>query len=273
MSSEAPNESGGVTVEHRQKLLTKCAPKSPCAVAVAKAWGAIAPFCAPSLDADRYYVSAIAEMNRLTHDAFSSPAVTATAVTAAKNLAQVGLIPGDAQKLAWFIPYKIGAHHKITVVIGYRGYIELAFAGGFLKDLHTDVVCSGEEFAFWKDETGPRLKHVVGLERMVSWQSIVGSYCIYHTRDGGHGVKVVNLGEINAVRPKDSGQSFSPWVKYPGPMACKTAIRRVANEWPQVPELKLALYLEEKTELERAQPDLASVAKEPLNLNDLPDEE
>ncbi len=247
--------------------VTDVAPKSACATAFFKAWHGIEPFCTRSLDRDMFRAAVVSELNRLPDDA---PATVRSAVIAAKNLAQIGLIPGDAQKLAWFVPYKLRGVRTVTLVIGYRGYIELAFAGKFLRSLHADVVCQGETCEYWKDETGPRLKHVVSFERDLTWESIRAAYCIYHTVDGGHGVTLVQRKALEDVRRTDSN---SPWLKYPVPMSAKTAVRRAANEWPQCPELKLALYLEELTDLGRDQVDVAAgpPAEVPIDLSALPE--
>ena len=254
-------------------LQVQVAPKTDCAYAAAKAWEFIRPFVARGCDVGQFYAACISEFNLI----FDKDVEPMSAPVAMKNLAMVGLPPGSALKLAYFVPFKKGERKLLQVVIGYRGYIELAFAGNFLRDLHSDVVLAGESIEFWKDESGPRLKHMVDLNRTETMQNVIGAYCIYHTRNQGRGVFLVQGPELHALCKKQSSRGDSPWKNHPLAMCRKTAVRRAANEWPQVPALKLALRLDELVEdLDQEQGDMSGTgtllpAQKKIDLNGLPE--
>ena len=242
------------------------APKTPEAKFVAQVWDSqIAPSIVNG-SREAFREAAIGELN-LWGD--TDPASAARAI---RNGAFTGLMFGRTNKLLYLTPFKDRKDNnikKLQVIIGYRGYIELAFAGGFMRDLHTDVVYDGEPFEFWKDETGPKLMHRVCLNRTNKFEGIVGSYCLYHTIAGGRGIHVVAGVELNKL--KDSSDI---WRAHPVPMCRKTAVRRSANEWVQIPQLRAALLLDDLAEAEELQPDLGdnkiTPPTVPVNLADLP---
>lgn len=226
--------------------------KTPCAKACEQAWPRVRQFLSPGCDATQFYAATLAEMNGFTDISI----MPKSAVVSMSNLAMVGLLPGSALKLAWYVPFKKGDGKTLQVVIGYRGYVELAFAGRFLKALHTDVILPGEEAEFWTDETGPRMIHRPAIERDDRIENIRASYCLYHTIDGGRGTMVIQGSVIKSLHSK--AYKDSPWkLGHHVAMARKTAVRRAASEWPQVPSLRLALHLDELVDdLGQEQPDL-----------------
>lgn len=241
-------------------------PVTPEAIFVAEHWHAIDPLVACA-NREAFRESAIVELN-LWGD--TDPEAAAKAV---RNAAATGLYFGRTAKLLYLTPFRDNrmqggnGRKKLQVVVGYRGFIELAFAGNFLKDLHSDVIYQGETFRYWCDETGPRLEHEIPLGRTNAWEGIVGSYCLYHTRSGGRGIAVCSAIELAGLRKTDI------WRAHPVPMSKKTAVRRASNEWQQVPQLRVALMLEDYVDREEDQPDLAGGpvrnATVPLDLNNL----
>lgn len=190
----------------------------------------------------------IGETNKLTT---CTPESVAGAVY---NLAFLGLFPGPALGHAYFVPFRKGKDKVATLVIGYKGYTDLAYGTGFLKDIHADVICKGEEFKFWKDETGPKILHTPELERNTDNQGVVGAYCIYHTHTGGRGIKVIPIRDILAVAKfAQPGDSPTTWDTNFVAMAMKTPVRRAANEWKLTGRLGHALRIEEETDRDAMQ--------------------
>ncbi len=144
-------------------------------------------------------------------------------VEAAYVCCAIGMPPGKAWDLIHFVP----RGNKIAAETTYKAYVHAAFANQFLASLHSDYVLDGEPFDYHKDETGPKLRHEVkSRTEAPDIRKIVASYCIYATTSGGNGVTVVWAPEF----PKPS-QRGPVWKSYPGPMACKTAVRRARREW------------------------------------------
>lgn len=171
-------------------------------------------------------------------------ATPASIATCTYNLAFLGLFPGAALGHAYLVPFK----NQATLVVGYKGFTHLAYGTGFLRDVHYDVVCNGEEFKYWKDETGPRLLHTPDIDRVPTRANIIGSYCLYHTRDGGHGMRLCNKADI-AKSDKDR----DVWRSNFEAMCLKTAVRRASKEWKLTGRLAHAVRIDEQYERDEPQ--------------------
>src|SRR3990167_3092840 len=64
---------------------------------------------------------------------------------AAFNAARLGLMPGGALGLCYFVPFK----GECTLIPGFRGFIDLAYSNDFLRSLSTEVILGGEKFRHW----------------------------------------------------------------------------------------------------------------------------
>jgi recombination protein RecT len=172
-----------------------------------------------------------------------------TTLKAVLGAAYLQLPFGSALGFVYLLPFK----GKVTLCVGYQGFIELGMRAHFLRDVHADVVLRGEEYEYWKDETGPRLKHVPDAERVMGRNNVQAAYCIYHTVHGGRGIRVVTRKELDAV---DSGKNV--WNSAYPAMCMKTAIRRAAKEWRKSPELAYAVRADEQAD-EGQSPDVPPV--------------
>lgn len=191
--------------------------------------------CLPSaIDRQQFATAVIVAANEL-----SRPCKPASVLRAGFNCARLGLLPGTALGLAYFIPYK----GVCTLVVGYRGFIDLSFSNDFLRDVHADVILRGEEFRQWADSDGPHIQHEIPLDRELARKNVVGSYCVYHTQRGGSGVVVVPATELKVV---DTGENV--WATRYCEMAKKTGIRRAAKFWKITPRMALAISLDETQE-------------------------
>jgi recombination protein RecT len=65
---------------------------------------------------------------------------------------QLGLVPGPLG-LVHFIPFG----NEVVFLVGYRGYIELAYRSGLVKDVSAELVYEGEPFAV-KLGTSPKIE-------------------------------------------------------------------------------------------------------------------
>ena len=166
---------------------------------------------------------------------------------AAFACAQLGLLPGSALGLAFFVPFwnKDRGVNLCQLVIGYRGFLDLAYDNDFLKDVHSDVVLRGEEFKHWTDTNGPQVNHDFPdpLTRELEKPNVVGAYGIYHTRNGGHGICVLNRKQLDKV---DTGKNV--WQFDPISMYLKSPIRRMAKRWKITPRMAYAVNWDEQAE-------------------------
>ena len=218
----------------------------------------------------------IMEMNRLKEDTD-----VRTALTAAVNCAMLGLPPGGSTGYCYFVNFNVKRQGAkvlgCQLIPGYHGYIELAYSNNFLKDLHTEVVVAEEEpeFRHWTNSDGPQIEHQVVLDRDKSRQNIRAAYCLYTTKAGGRGIKVIDKREIEEVaKEKINSKYGNPWKTHYAAMAEKTAILRAAKRWKKSPELALALRLDDQAEIgleQTAEADLEA-SNELLDLGNLKEE-
>lgn len=182
-----------------------------------------------------------------------------TVIGAVFELAKLGLIPDKHTGHAYVLPYKDRrAGGKVAqVVIGYRGFIELARRGGMIGSIHTEIVYDGESFEYYVDERGPHIRHepLLDSDRNITQAKYV--YCVSQLSGCNvPQVRVVTRKEIMKVRPSDPS-SYSPWKTDEASMWLKTAVRRASKLWPMTPDLGRAVRLDEQAEAQEPQ-DLAT---------------
>ena len=187
-----------------------------------------------TINPDLWLASLMVEVNAL-----SKPCSNVSVATAALNAAYLGLQFGKSLGHAFIIPYG----QEATLVVGYKGFRHLAFETGFLKTLHAEVVCRGEEFRQWVDENGPHFHHVPVADRNPSREDITHSYVVYTTRDGGSGTKIVPRSELNR-----SDKQRDVWKSDYQGMCLKTAILKASKQWNTTSRLAHAVSIDEETE-------------------------
>jgi recombination protein RecT len=205
-----------------------------------------------SIDPDLWLASLMIEVNGLTKEV--SPVSIGTA---ALNAAYLGLQFGKSLGHAFIIPYG----KEATLVVGYKGLRHLAFQTGFLKTLHPEVVCRGEEFTQWNDENGAHFRHVPAHERDPNRDNITHAYLVYETMAGGKGTKILPRSEINR-----SDKQRDVWNSDYRSMCLKTAIIKASKEWNTTSRLAHAVSLDEQTERDESQsppPGVSAGTEEP----------
>lgn len=155
-----------------------------------------------------------------------------------------GLQPGKVMGLAYFVPYA----GVCQFIPGYKGFVELAHRTGFISSIHADVVYEGEEFEYWTDESGPRLKHRPILAAGRTRGKPMHSYCISQLSDGGRQIRVLTLEELEKAK-----KASDVWKNHPHEMMMKTSIRRASKLWKMTKELAIAVRLDEQAEADEAQ--------------------
>lgn len=138
------------------------------------------------------------------------------------DCSSLGLEP-DGRK-AHLIPYG----DKCTLIVDYKGLVELARRSGEISDVHADVVCENDFFEYSFGTDG-KLVHRPALKAR---GKAIGAYAFVKLRDGGSSYDVMNVDEIEKVRKISRAANASAWKDHWDEMAKKTIFRRLSKWLP-----------------------------------------
>lgn len=145
------------------------------------------------------------------------------------DLAKLGLEPGPLG-LAYLIPFK----GECTLVIGFKGLVELARRSGQIDRIDAKLVYEAEanDPARFLYEAGsaPKLVHRPMLTG--DRGKVVAAYVIAVFKDGSQQIEVMTAEEIFKIRDRSRAAKSGPWVTDEGEMMRKTVVRRGAKYWP-----------------------------------------
>lgn len=152
-------------------------------------------------------------------------------VRSVAEAAQLGFSVDSSLGHAYLVPYKGAA----KMIVGYRGFEQLAYRSGLVKRIHADVVFQFDEFEYVEgSETVFRHRRpALGEPR----GEVVGAYATA-TLDPNVAplIAVLDLEELHARRSKSASWKRkpvdSPWTTDPVAMYRKTAIRALASRLP-----------------------------------------
>jgi recombination protein RecT len=182
--------------------------------------------------------------------------VLACAMTAA----QLGLEIDPALGRAYLIPFK----GKATLVIGYKGFIDLAYRSGQVSGFQAEAVYEADEFSYSLGLT-PTLKHVpADLENR---GALKYAYAVANLSNGGTVWRVLNRAQV--MKHKASAafaeSPRSPWKTHEEEMWRKTAIRALSSTIPQSPELQRAVASEDMEQTNVKWDDAIDATSEHVN--------
>lgn len=182
--------------------------------------------------------------------------------------ASLGIEPNTPLGHAYLIPFEkrtkrggewVTERVDVNLIIGYRGYVDLARRSGTMVSIHADVVYEGDDFSF-EYGTNMHLRHVPRGAR--AGRKPIWAYAHAKLKDG-EAFEVLPYEQVlairdgsqayqQAVKAKNNGRanSFetSPWVAYEHEMAAKTMIRRIAKMLPLSIEFANAAALDAMAE-------------------------
>jgi recombination protein RecT len=182
--------------------------------------------------------------------------VLACAMTAA----QLGLEIDPALGRAYLIPFK----EKATLVIGYKGFIDLAYRSGQVSGFQAEAVYEADEFSYSLGLT-PTLKHVpADLENR---GALKYAYAVANLANGGTVWRVLNRAQVMKHRASAAfaDSPRSPWKTHEEEMWRKTAIRALSSTMPQSPELQRAVASEDAEPTNVKWDDAIDTTAEPVN--------
>lgn len=145
-----------------------------------------------------------------------SPAsVMASIMTAAQYGLEIGI-----QGKAYLVPHG----NECTLIVGYRGLIELVLRSGAVRTIAAHVVYRTDDFTIAYHETVPFV-HIPNLERPAG-DKVLGVYMHAVTATGEHVIEWMTSAEVEAVRNRSRAGKSGPWVTDWSEMARKTVVRR-----------------------------------------------
>lgn len=163
--------------------------------------------------------------------------------------AELGLEPSGTLGAAYLVPFedKKKARTICTLIIGYKGYIDLARRSGVLKQIEAHVVHAKDVFDL-RFGLEPKLDHVPYLEagdpgapRLV--------YCVATLADGAKHLEVMTWAEVMRIKARSKTSGNGPWVTDEEAMAKKTVARQTLKWVPMSSELQKAIGDEEEREV------------------------
>lgn len=140
----------------------------------------------------------------------------------------LGLEP-DGRR-AHLIPYK----NKCTLIIDYKGLVELARRSGEIADIHADVVREADHFSY-SFGTNANLTHQPAL---TDRGEVTAAYSFVKLKDGSTSYEVMNKEEIDKIRKRSQASGSGPWVTDYPEMAKKTVFRRHSKWLPVSAEFR-----------------------------------
>jgi recombination protein RecT len=184
--------------------------------------------------------------------------------------AQIGLEPNTPMGHIYLIPFKNNRKNRteVQVIIGYKGYIELARRSGQIVSISAQPVYEKDAFDFDYLRMGD-LSHkpFMGGDR----GKIIGAWAHAELAGGGSAFDFMPLADIERIRDGSQGyrtakrfnSSDSPWIAHFDQMARKTAVRRLAKMLPMSVEMAAATALDERDD-RRASQGLHGMMQEAL---------
>lgn len=188
----------------------------------------------------------------------------ASKLLAVAECARLGLVPDKNLGHVYLVPYGKTA----TMILGYKGLIELARRSGQVRRVFAQEVYDNDDFSvnlgsgeppdhrpWWQPDT-----HMSATEP----GEIIAAYCVATMATGETMVEVVPRGHIDAIRNRSKAGGSGPWKTDFAIMARKTAVRRASKMWPLSPELGAtlarAVRVDERAEEDRPQFDPSEMA-------------
>jgi len=177
------------------------------------------------------------------------------------DLSAMGLEP-DGRR-AHLIPYG----KECTVVVDYKGKVELAIRCGNIASIHADKVCANDIFIV---NRGAIERHVIDYqkERGESY----AYYCLIQFKDGGEKCEVMTKREVEDIMGRSQGYKYAkqngkshPWITDFDEMAKKTVFHR-ASKWIELsPEIREHFEKDYDLDVSGTRNVTPTVRHEPLN--------
>jgi recombination protein RecT len=124
---------------------------------------------------------------------------------------------------------------ECTLVVDYKGLVELVRRSGEVAYIHADVVYEKDHFDFMYG-SGAILEHKPNLEDR--GKNVVAIYSFVKLKDGTEDFIVLSRQDVERVREASPAKNDGPWVSFWDEMAKKTAFRRHSKWLPFSAEIR-----------------------------------
>lgn len=211
-----------------------------------KSWPRIAAVMPKQMNPERMFQLAVSCFNQTPDLAKCSPQ---SVLSCLMKCSALGLEPSAVDGLgrAYIIPRnnKRTGGKEATLIVGYRGFLDLARRSGQIKDISARVVREGDEFEYEYGLT-ECLRHVPSTEP-IDGRPMTHVYMVAHFTDGGHYIDVMSKAEVDEIRKRSLASNSGPWSTDYTQMARKTVIRRAFPYLPVSIEAMNAASADETT--------------------------
>jgi recombination protein RecT len=177
------------------------------------------------------------------------------------ELSSFGLEP-DGRR-AHLIPYRNNkaGNTECTLIVDYKGLVELAMRSGLVSTIHADVVCENDVFEY---NVGEITKHAIDWRKPRGQAYAAYAVCVF--KDGTKKCEVMSTEEIESIRKRSRAGNAGPWVTDWNEMAKKTVFRRL-SKW-----LPLSADFRDAVEKDDDVIDVVCQPSKTANLDNLADE-
>ncbi len=182
-------------------------------------WSLVLPKC---LTADRLARVALTQVRKNPKLASCNQG---SVLSSLMTCAELGIEPNGRH--AHLIPYG----QECTLIIDYKGLVELAMRSGKISRIHADIVCKNDTI---KIHNGIISHEVNPLDDR---GEMVGAYAMCAFVDGTEKHEYMSKREIDAVKDRSRAGKSGPWVTDYNEMSKKTVFRRMSKWLPLSPEI------------------------------------
>lgn len=161
--------------------------------------------------------------------------------------AQLGLEIGGPMGQAYLLPFgkKLAGVTEAQLVIGYKGFVALAYRSPQIKSFSCRMVREGDTFDIAYG-TSPIITHKPALAMT---GEPVGYYAVVELAQGGHDFEYMTKAQCEQHRDRYAlMKNGGPWSTNFDEMALKTTIRRLAKRLPLSAELSNAAGYDEQAD-------------------------
>lgn len=162
---------------------------------------------------------------------------TVSLISCIYQASQLGLEVDNGLGHAYLVPFG----QECTLIIGYRGMVDLARRSGQVSTIKATLVRDGDHFE-WEEGLDPKLSHKPKADNE---GPVTHVYAVCKLRDGSAQFEVMTLKQVQGIRDKAKSGRSGPWVTHFEEMAKKTVIRRLFKMMPVSIEIARAVSLDE----------------------------
>lgn len=162
---------------------------------------------------------------------------------------EVGLSVSNTLGQAYLVPFNNARKgiKECTMIIGYRGFTQLAMRSEKVNPIQSFIVYENEPFEL-KGGSFPSISHTP-LPPAQRGKNKIGVYAVAPLKDGTSAHAFLWADEVEALKKRSRAGSSGPWITDPDEMWKKTAIRRLAKMLPLSTDFVKAAVMDEYNEV------------------------